>query len=224
MVHKMSLLTPSDSSDEPLPDWKLGPDALREKFRGLENADFLPLDGIPRGDLVPAAVLIGIVKRPEPTVILTVRARHLSAHPGQIAFPGGRCDQADQSLVSTALREAHEEVGVLSHQVEVLGLLSAYVTGTSYLVTPVVALLHPELNLRPDVEEVADVFEIPLSFVLNPLNYRTHIYTPAQVSPTNTFISERTIFSILYSDTHPPRHIWGATAAMLHQLYLHLRD
>lgn len=171
--------------------------------------------------LKSAAVLIGIILRPDPTVLLTVRAAHLSQHPGQIAFPGGRVDQDDEHVVATALREAGEEVGLLAHQAEVLGTLAPYVTQSSYEVTPVIALLSHASVFRPNAAEVAEIFEVPLSLVMDPQSYVWH--------DTETIQDERSFFSGAQSRSFwvmlchvdgQSRCIWGATAAMLRSLCL----
>ncbi|OHC46926.1 MAG: coenzyme A pyrophosphatase, partial [Rhodobacteraceae bacterium GWE1_64_9] len=121
-----------------------------------------------------AAVLVPIVMRPEPTVLLTERTAHLSTHSGQVAFPGGKRDPEDASAQATALREAHEEVGLAASDVQVLGTLPIYITGTAFLITPVVALVDPRAHLNPNPYEVADVFEVPLAFLLDPANHERH--------------------------------------------------
>ena len=106
--------------------------------------------------------------RDQPTVLLTERASHLNNHSGQIAFPGGKADPEDTDATATALREAHEEVGLERHLVQVIGQLPVYVTVSAFIVTPVVALVAPEHQLRPDPNEVSDVFEVPLAFPNEP--------------------------------------------------------
>jgi 8-oxo-dGTP pyrophosphatase MutT (NUDIX family) len=158
-------------------------------------------------DLVPAAVLIPIVLRPGAlTVLLTQRTAHLRDHAGQVSFPGGRSEHDDGSPVVTALREAQEEVGLDPAQVEVLGTLEEYRTVTGFAVTPVVALVHPPLNLRLDDFEVADVFEPPLEFLLDPANHRRE-----QVSFQGRM---REYWAIPWQG----HYIWGATAGMLVRL------
>jgi len=152
----------------------------------------------------PAAVLLLVVNRPDaPAVVFTQRTAHLSAHAGQISFPGGRSDEGDRTPEHTALREAHEEVGIAPEQVEVLGRLPEYCTSTGYCVTPIVGWAEPPLVYRPDPHEVEDVFEVPLSFLLDPRNHR---YESAFYRGRM-----RKYWAMPYGE----RYIWGATAGML---------
>lgn len=156
------------------------------------------------GAPTPAAVLIGLVNRPQGLqVLLTQRTAHLSDHAGQISFPGGRAEDTDPSLAATALREAEEEVGLPGSAVAVLGTLPFYETVTGYRVTPVVGWVEPPFELTPDPFEVADVFEVPLEFLLTPANQQRHTRMLGDV--------RRDYWAIPWRD----RHIWGATAAML---------
>ena len=118
---------------------------------------------------IPAAVLIAVTDRPEPGVILTVRREHLRTHAGQIAFPGGRVDPGEE-LVAAAIREAHEEILLDPSAAEIVGTIDPYRTVTGYVVTPVIAAVPPDLPLQPHEHEVADWFEAPLDFVLDPAN------------------------------------------------------
>lgn len=162
-----------------------------------------------------ASVLLAIMQREQPTVLLTERTAHLSTHSGQVAFPGGRADPGDVSPADTALREAHEEVGLERGFVEVLGTLPTYVTGSSFIITPVVALVRPDCTLRPNPYEVADVFEVPLAFVLDPAHHRRHVFDQDGV--------HREWFSMPYQDGEKSRFIWGATAGMLRNFYRFMR-
>ena len=158
--------------------------------------------------LTPAAVLVPVVVRPEGlTMLLTQRTEHLHDHPGQVSFPGGRCESSDASPTVTALREAEEEVGLRPEQVDVIGRLPRYQTGTGFHVTPVVGLVRPPLELRPDPFEVAEVFETPLEFLLDPANHRRVSMEIAG--------AWREFWAVPYED----RFIWGATAAMIVSLY-----
>ena len=151
---------------------------------------------------VEAAVLIAITDRPEPGVILTVRREHLRTHAGQIAFPGGRIDLGEDA-VAAALREAHEEVLLPPDAVEVVGAIESYRTVTGYVVTPVLGVIPPNVTLQPHEHEVADWFEAPLGFILDPVNQR-------RVSAL--FAGQtRHYYEIMWDD----RRIWGATAAMI---------
>lgn len=152
----------------------------------------------------PAAVLLLVVNHPgQPAVVFTQRTAHLSAHAGQISFPGGRSDEGDRTPERTALREAEEEVGIAPDRVEVLGRLPEYCTSTGYCVTPVVGWAEPPLAYRPDPYEVEDVFEVPLSFLLDPRNHR---YESAFYRGRM-----RQYWAMPYGE----RYIWGATAGML---------
>ncbi|GMV54665.1 MAG: coenzyme A pyrophosphatase [Betaproteobacteria bacterium] len=156
----------------------------------------------------PASVLVPLVRREHGlTVLLTQRTAHLADHAGQVAFPGGRAEEADSGPEATALREAEEEVGIRPEQVEILGRLSRYRTGSGFLVTPVVGIVTPPLNLRLDDFEVADVFEPPLSFLMDPGN---HQYESAELRG-----EQRQFYSMPWEGYY----IWGATAGMLVGLY-----
>jgi 8-oxo-dGTP pyrophosphatase MutT (NUDIX family) len=162
-----------------------------------------------------AAVLVPIVQRAEPMVLLTERATQMSTHSGQVAFPGGRVDPDDANIAAAALREAWEEVGLSSHFVEVLGTLPTYTTVTSFIVTPVIALVQPGFHLTLSPLEVADAFEVPLAYLMNPANHRRH-------AMVGEGISARQWFSMPYQDGLQERFVWGATAGMLRNLYCFL--
>jgi 8-oxo-dGTP pyrophosphatase MutT (NUDIX family) len=154
--------------------------------------------------LRPAAVLLLVVNHPaDPTVVFTQRTDHLADHAGQISFPGGRCDEGDCTPERTALREAEEEVGISGDRVEILGRLPEYRTSTGYCVTPVVGWAEPPLTFRPDPHEVADIFEVPLAFLLDSGNHR---YESAFYKGRM-----RKYWAMPYGE----RFIWGATAGML---------
>jgi 8-oxo-dGTP pyrophosphatase MutT (NUDIX family) len=153
-------------------------------------------------------VLIPIVNRPEGlTLLLTQRSDSLPDHPGQISFPGGRREPEDASSSATALRESDEEIGLPPDRVEILGAIGRYETVTGYSVTPVAGWVEPPFELAPDPIEVADVFEVPLSFVLDPANF---IQGEREVSGRT-----RSYFAVPYGE----RYIWGATAAMILLFY-----
>jgi 8-oxo-dGTP pyrophosphatase MutT (NUDIX family) len=158
---------------------------------------------------VPAAVLMPLVERTEGyTVLLTQRTAHLKVHSGQISFPGGRKEEADADAIANALRETKEEIGLAPDHVEIVGQLSPFLTITGFIVTPVVGVVTPPFELTPDSHEVADVFEVPLAFFLNPSNHHRHSRTMANGAV-------RAYYAMPYGD----RYVWGATAAMIMNLY-----
>ena len=158
----------------------------------------------PQGNLTPAAVLVPLVDRPSGlTVLLTQRTAHLNDHAGQISFPGGRVELDDPSHQAAALREAEEEVGLPPSHVEVIGTLDYYIVRSGYRVTPVVGFVNTPFEVKPDPFEVAEVFEVPLSFVINTDNHVMESRTDQGV--------ERTFYVLPYEN----RYIWGATAGML---------
>ena len=169
---------------------------------------------------VHASVLVPLVLRDELTVLFTQRTDHLTAHPGQISFPGGRVEPGDADAVATALRESHEEIGLRADEVDVLGALPIYTTGSGFIVTPVVALVRNDFEPVVDPFEVAEVFEVPLSFLMTPANHRRHRVE------VNGIAREFLSMPWQGSDaTGAPRRyfIWGATAAMLRNLYRFIR-
>jgi 8-oxo-dGTP pyrophosphatase MutT (NUDIX family) len=157
----------------------------------------------PGETLVPAAVLVAVTDREDPGVLLTTRTATLRQHAGQIAFPGGRLDPEDDGPVGAALREAEEELGLPREVVDVVGLADTYRTITGYQVTPVVGVVPPDLALMPHEAEVADWFEVPLSFLLEPTN---HLEQAVEWQGR-----ERRYYEIFWEG----RRIWGATAAMI---------
>lgn len=161
-----------------------------------------------QGRFAPAAVLVPLVRRKEGlTVLLTQRTDHLPKHAGQVSFPGGKSEPHDASAVETALRETEEEVGLDRRLVEVVGQLDVYETRSGFEVTPVVGLVDPGFSLKPDPYEVADVFEVPLSFILDPANHRRD---------SRELEGLTRVFYVL---PYPNRYIWGATAGILVNLY-----
>jgi 8-oxo-dGTP pyrophosphatase MutT (NUDIX family) len=174
-------------------DWDLNPELL---------ADFAVMPP-PR----PAAVLIPVIAREELTVLLTQRTEVLQTHAGQIAFPGGKIEESDASATEAALREAEEEISLDRRLVEPLGFLDGYRTGTGFMVTPVVALVRPGFTTSPDPNEVADVFEVPLRFLMDAANHQKH--------SREWRGRQRSYYAMPYQD----RYIWGATAAMLKNMH-----
>jgi 8-oxo-dGTP pyrophosphatase MutT (NUDIX family) len=161
-----------------------------------------------------ASVLVPLVQREEVTVLLTRRADHLTDHPGQISFPGGRAEPQDVDAIATALRETEEEIGLNARHIDVLGSLPQYTTGSGFVVTPVVALIEPPFAVEPDPFEVAEVFEVPLAFLMAPAHHRRHAVEAGGAM--------REFFSMPWHNASEPRQryfIWGATAGMLRNFY-----
>lgn len=194
---------------------------LRRAFLAMSGVQWRPLH---EGDAIfmdreeaKAAVLVPLVLRAEGLhVLLTQRTQHLSAHAGQVSFPGGKVEDTDTSPAATALRETHEETGVPPELVEVIGTLPQYRTASNFLVTPVVGFVQPTFTIEADAFEVAEVFEVPLAFLMNPSNHKRHeVDTPK---------GKRDFYSMPYprADGGEPYFIWGATAAMLRNLYQYL--
>jgi 8-oxo-dGTP pyrophosphatase MutT (NUDIX family) len=174
----------------------------REATRG--DHDLNPGETPPSAALRPAAVLVPLIDRAEGmTVLLTQRTAHLSAHAGQIAFPGGRIEADDANAVAAALRETEEEVGLPRDRVAVIGRLDTYVTGTGFEIAPIVGLIRPPYPLEIDPFEVAEAFEVPLAYVLDPRNHNR----------TERESAGRT--RVFYVLPFEGRNIWGATAGML---------
>ena len=209
-----------------LPAGALTPRALRERFADASrpwtpefhgDARLFELERQP----VAASVLVPLVERDEGlNVLLTRRADHLHDHAGQVSFPGGRVDPGDVDLVDTALRETKEEVGLARDRVQVLGPLNSYSTVSSYVVTPIVALVEPPFELALDAFEVAEAFEVPLQFLMTPAHHHRHAAEFEGV--------RRQFLSMPWQGVDAqgqPREyfIWGATAAMLRNLYHFLR-
>ncbi|AUH51961.1 CoA pyrophosphatase [Chromobacterium sp. ATCC 53434] len=193
--------------------WAMEADEAAERIaRRLEDYDFtgriadLPYRPVAPG-LKSAAVLVPLVWHPDgATVLFTRRTDHLSSHPGQVSFPGGKMEAGDGSAEAAALREAREETGLAESSVRVLGRLPDYVTVTGYVVAPVVGMLRPPLALAPEPGEVAEVFEVPLPLLLDQAAYSRHDYVRDGAAGQYLALEWR-------------RHtIWGATAAMLWML------
>jgi 8-oxo-dGTP pyrophosphatase MutT (NUDIX family) len=157
----------------------------------------------PGHGITPAAVLVAVVDRADPTVILTLRPETMRKHPGQVSFPGGRIDPGDDGPIAAALREAEEEIGLPPSQVEIIGIADRYRTVTGFEVTPVLGIVPPDLPLTPHPGEVAALFEAPLHYLLDPAHQ--HVRTAFWRG------RERTYYEIMWED----RKIWGATAAMI---------
>lgn len=182
--------------------------ALAEQRKGSSDFDLNPDLALPgQRNLRSAGVLVAIsMVAPEPQVILTKRSSALKHHPGQIAFPGGKQDESDADVTAAALREAWEEIGLPRDLPEVIGHLPHHETVTSFQVTPVVALLHDDFEIRPEAGEVDEVFSVPLSHVLDPENY---------IIAARSWRGTRRHY---YTVPYGPYYIWGATARMLRNL------
>ena len=174
------------------------PNDLRDRFPKLRRA----------------AVLVPIVQRPEGlTVLLTQRTAHLNNHGGQISFPGGGAEELDSSSIETALRETEEEIGLARRHVEIIGVLPDHVTASSYLVTPVIGLVTPPFELVAESNEVAEIFEVPLSFLMDGMNHQRMSFELPEGAGRRSF----------YAMPYERFFIWGATAGMLRNLFNLLR-
>lgn len=196
---------------------RLVPQWLRARFaeqplwtpEQTDESNLLRADGTPA---TAASVLIPLVLRDTGlTILLTQRNADLTDHPGQISFPGGRAESYDSGPVDTALRESEEEIGLARAHVDIIGTMPDYYTGTGYRVTPVVGLIAPPFELRPDPSEVAEIFEVPLAFLMDGLNHQRLSATWAG--------GKRSFYAMPYGD----HYIWGATAGMLRNLFHFLR-
>jgi 8-oxo-dGTP pyrophosphatase MutT (NUDIX family) len=204
-----------------VPSQAMSPQALRARFANQPawSPEVVRETSFSQRELAHASVLIPLVMRDELHVLLTQRTTHLSTHGGQIAFPGGKADEDDANAVATALRETHEEVGIAESHIEVIGTLPTYLTGTQFVITPVVALLNPSFEMQLNAHEVEHVFEVPLAFLMNPANHHEHVFEWQGAT--------RKWFSMPFPDTQAPNgkdhFIWGATAGMLRNFYRFLR-
>ncbi|MHA1163982.1 MAG: CoA pyrophosphatase [Alphaproteobacteria bacterium] len=170
------------------------------------NPELAKLEGADRRR--PAAVLVPIIERDcEARVLFTQRAEHLSSHAGQISFPGGKMDPRDANVAETALREAQEEIGLDPRYVDTIGFLDDYATSTGYRISPLVAVIREGYSIVPDDNEVAEIFDVPLSFLMDSSNHKLH---------TRQWRGVRRQF---YAMSYEERFIWGATAGMLRNLY-----
>lgn len=212
-------LDPTYALLPPVPPERLTPQALRARLSARTEWTPEHADDRERGATAdpprPAAVLVPLVARATGvTVLLTLRTAHLTAHAGQIAFPGGRTEPDDGSPIATALRETEEEIGLPRAKVEVIGLLPSYVTGTGFEVTPVVGLVEADHTLTPDPFEVAEAFEVPLAFLMDPANHQRRLYRWADgVERSFVAMPWRT------QDGTREHFVWGVTAALLRNLY-----
>jgi 8-oxo-dGTP pyrophosphatase MutT (NUDIX family) len=208
----------TDSHLPAVPPEFLTPAALRLRFAvGVAWQPEFSGDGRigPEREPASAAVLVPLVNRGADglQVLLTRRTDHLRDHAGQVSFPGGRSEPEDGSPAATALREAEEEVGLAPRHVEVIGQMPIYTTVTQFIVTPVVALVQPPFELALDAFEVADAFEVPLAYLMNPAHHRRHVVVYEG--------GQRQFISIPWQAPGHERDffIWGATASMLRNLY-----
>jgi len=174
------------------------PEDMRERFPTLRRA----------------AVLVPLVRRPDGlTVLLTQRTEHLNNHAGQVSFPGGRAEEDDSSPIETALRETEEEIGLTRRHVEIVGVLPDHITASSYLVTPVVGLVTPPFELIAESNEVAEIFEVPLAFLMDGANHQRLSFELPEGAGRRNF----------YAMPYERFFIWGATAGMLRNLFHLLR-
>ena len=196
-----------------VPPSRLTPEALRRRFAQPPawQPELWAEKRFTDRQPAQASVLVPIVQRERPMVLLTERTEHLTTHQGQVAFPGGKRDDTDVDAADTALREAEEEIGLDRALAQVIGTMPTYTTGTMFIITPVVALVRPDYRIALNAYEVADAFEVPLDFLMDPANHRKHAL---EFSGTR-----REWYSMPYVDERKERFIWGATAGMLRNLY-----
>jgi 8-oxo-dGTP pyrophosphatase MutT (NUDIX family) len=219
-------LDPSDLERAPaLPAHRLTVDEVRRRFsdprpwRPEFIDDSYRIEGIaPK----PAAVLVPLIDRPAGlSMLLTLRSEALLKHSGQVAFPGGRVDETDADVIEAALRETREEIGIEPSAIEVLGQMPQYRTGTGYVITPVVGLVDPGLqleSLRVEPAEVAEVFEVPLIFLMDPRNHQRRLFSWREDDADY----QRSFFTMPWRPDPALAQeyfIWGATAAMLRNFY-----
>ncbi|TFW15734.1 CoA pyrophosphatase [Massilia arenosa] len=204
------------AGEPPVPAERLHAAWLRARFANPprwqhEKPDEAVLSTRPQP--TPAAVLVPLIERADGLhVLLTLRTDHLTDHAGQISFPGGRAEDYDDGAIDTALRETEEEIGLHRRYIEVLGVLPDYLTGTGYRVTPVVGLVLPPFELNPDANEVAEIFEVPLAFLMDGANHQ-RLYFDLPEGGRRSF----------YAMPFQRYFVWGATAGMLRNLFHFLR-
>lgn len=196
---------------------RLSESAVRERFKHppIWQPELVDERLLPQYErFKPAAVLLPLVVREDGLhMLLTQRAAHLHDHPSQISFPGGRFEESDSSIIETALREAYEEIGLEREHIDIIGCLPQHKTGTGYEVTPVVSLVRNTLSLKSDPFEVASIFEVPLSFLMSEENHQQRVLE----LPNGA--GQRVFYAMPYGEYF----IWGATAAMLRNLFHFLR-
>jgi 8-oxo-dGTP pyrophosphatase MutT (NUDIX family) len=214
MIQEMHMLTRPNIiarlSDTDIGRWGSGMARSERVTRG--DNDLNPALPMPEKSR-PAAVLVPLVHHnDEITVLFTQRTEHLNAHAGQVSFPGGRVERSDTSHQDAALRETEEETGITRDRIDLVGQLDIYMTRTGFEVTPVVGFVNPPFSVTPDPFEVADIFEVPLSFLIDPANHLRE--TREDRGRTRQF----------YAMQYGERYIWGATAGMLVNLSELLAD
>lgn len=214
MIDPDTAISADVSIAEPQPELASASLVSRDRLaQALRSAKLARRETGPASALIPAAVLLPLIDRPGgATVLLTTRSANLSSHAGQISFPGGCVEHDDESRAATALRETEEEIGLPRNAVELIGELPDYEVPTGFVISPVVGWIIPPVTLQLDVNEVAEIFEVPLSFFLDARNHQRHTHTRDGVS--------RDYWAMPFAG----RHIWGATAGILFSLYRVLRD